>query len=444
MDPKIIRELEDGLVLRQATVADTERLVAYHGDLHREAGAEEPEERVAAWVRDLLSGNHPTFDVGDFTIVDDADTGAIVSSLCLIPQTWTYGGVPFGVGRPELVGTHPDYRNRGLVRAQFEVIHEWSAARGHRMQAITGIPHFYRQFGYEMGLTLGGARGGYKPQVPKLKEGEQEPYHLRPATETDVPFIAHVYQHGTSRYPVACVWDETLLRYELLGKSERNDNRRALSLIETPEGEAVGFLAHSTRLWRGRMGLYAYELKPGVSWLAVTPSMVRYLWALGEKWAAQHPEQPMQVFHFWLGTDHPVYRVLGDRLPHRSTPYAWFVRVPDIGGFLLHIAPVLEERLAQSALVGHSGELKISFYRDGLRLAFEKGQLKAVEPWQPTPEEESDAGFPDLTFLQLLLGYRSLEELRHAFADCWAANDGARPLLEALFPKQQSNIWPVS
>jgi hypothetical protein len=429
--------------LRRATVTDSENLVVFHGGLHQEDD-EESGEHTAAWVRDLLRGDHPTFDVSDFTIVEDTRTGSIVSSLCLIPQTWTYGGIPFGVGRPELVATHPDYRNRGLVRAQFEVIHEWSAARGHLMQAITGIPYFYRQFGYEMGLTLGGARGGYKPQVPKLKESEQEPFHVRTATENDVPFIARVYRRGTGRYPVACLWDETLLHYELLGKSEHSDSRRALSLIETPSGEPVGFLAHSARLWKGRMGLYAYELEPGVSWQAVTPSVVRYLWALGEQWTAHDPEQEMQVFHFWLGADHPVYQILGNRLPHRSPPYAWFVRVPDIGGFLLRIAPVLEQRLAQSALVGHSGELKISFYRDGLRLVLKEGKLKALEPWQPRPEDDGDAGFPDLTFLQLILGYRSLKELRHAFADAWAANDGASPLLEALFPKQPSNIWPVS
>jgi hypothetical protein len=34
----------------------------------------------------------------------------------LISQIWAYEGIPFGVGRPELVGTLPEYRNRGLVR----------------------------------------------------------------------------------------------------------------------------------------------------------------------------------------------------------------------------------------------------------------------------------------------------------------------------------------
>jgi hypothetical protein len=76
-----------------------------------------------------------------------------------------------------------------------------------------------------------------------------------------------------------------------------------------------------------------------------------------------------------------------------------------------HIAVVLEQRLAQSILIGHTGEEKLSFYRDGLRLIFEQGRLKAIEPWQPEQWAE-DAAFPDLTFLQLLMGYRSLEELQ--------------------------------
>ncbi len=443
MSRRVIRDLGDGLILRRSTVEDTEALVAFHGDVHRDPGTEEREEYVAAWVRDLMQRLHPSFDVGDFTIVEATRTGAIVSSMCLISQTWSYGGVQFGVGRPELVGTHADYRRRGLVRAQFDVIHRWSAEREEKMQAITGIPYFYRQFGYEMGLTLGGSRAGYRRQVPKLKEGQEEAYRLRPMVETDLPFIAQVYEHGNGRYPVACVRDEALWRYELFGKSEKNVNRWAVSLIETADGEPVGYLAHSTHLRRGRVWVRAYELRQGLSWLAVTPSVVRCLWALGEEWAAQDDEQEMETFMLSLGAEHPAYEVSHHRLPHTLAPYAWFVRVPDLQGFLLHVAPALNQRLAASPLVGHTGEVQISFYRYGLRLVIEAGRLAGVEPWQPTPEEGGDAAFPDLTFLQLLFGYRSLEELDHAFADCWASND-AWTLLQSLFPKGPSNVWPAS
>jgi GNAT superfamily N-acetyltransferase len=444
MKQTAIRDLGQGLILRPATIADTEALVAFHAGVHSDLGSEEPDTFVGAWARDLMTRPHPTFVPGDFTVVEDTRSGDIVSSLCLISQTWSYGGVPFGVGRPELVATHPDFRNRGLIRAQFEVIHEWSAERGEMVQAITGIPWFYRQFGYEMAMTLGGARATYKAQMPKLKDGEQEPYRIRRATEADLAFIAAIYEQRAERYPLVCVRDEAMWHYELVGKSELNVNRPDLSVIEAADGEAVGVLAHSARLERNRVDAGGYELKPGISWSAVTPSVVRHLWSLGESWAAQNAKQEMQRVIFWLGADHPVYRVFQDGLQHTAKPYAWYLRVPELPRFLQHISPALEQRLARSLLPGHSGELKLSFYRQGLRLVFEHGRLVNVEPWRPAGSEDGDAAFPDLTFLQLLFGYRSLDELKDAFADCWTANDTARALLEALFPKQPSDIWPVS
>jgi len=440
----ILRDLGDSLILRQATVADAERIIAFNGDLHRQPGRETPNEGVAALARDLALRAHPTSDVTDFTLVEDTHTGAIVSSLNLIAQTWSYGGIEFAVGRPELVGTHPDYRGQGLVRAQFEVIHEWSAQRGHKLQAITGIPWFYRQFGYEMALELGGGRVGYGPQVPRLDEGEEELYRVRPARENDLPFIAQVYAQASQRYLVSCVRDETLWRYELSGRSEGNEDRREFRIVEAVTGGSVGFLAHPPTLQRsGVMQAVVYELRPGISWLAVTPSVVRYLWATGEEYAERDGQQEMTAFAFWLGTEHPVYQVMHSQLPYTRKPYAWYLRLPDLPDFLRHVAPVLEQRLATSVLVGHSGELKVSFYRDGLRLVFEQGRLKAVEPWQPTVADGGAAAFPNRTFLQLLFGYRTLEELDHAFADCWAANDAARALLNVLFPRQASHVWPV-
>ena len=62
--------LDDGLILRRATEADAEQLIEAHSNLHRDAGVEEPDERVGAWVRDLMVRPHPTFDPGDFAVVE--------------------------------------------------------------------------------------------------------------------------------------------------------------------------------------------------------------------------------------------------------------------------------------------------------------------------------------------------------------------------------------
>ena len=142
--PTIIRDLGYGLVLRRSTIEDAEALATFNAWVHSDEGPDHPDEKVAAWTRDLMSGRHPTHDPDDFTIVEETGTGRIVSAMNLISQTWAYEGIPFGVGRPELVGTLPEYRKRGLVRLQFEEIHQWSAERGELVQAITGIPYYYR------------------------------------------------------------------------------------------------------------------------------------------------------------------------------------------------------------------------------------------------------------------------------------------------------------
>jgi hypothetical protein len=330
------------------------------------------------------------------------------------------------------------------VRAQFDVIHQWSAERGERVQAITGIPWYYRQFGYEMGLELDGGRIGYTPNIPKLNEGESEPYRVRPATEADLPFIAQVYEGAEKRHLISCVRDEAVWRYEIFSQSKANGYRRKMRVVESVAGERVGFLTHSPRLRGPTIAVQFFGLKPGISWLGVTPSVIRYLQATGAAYATRDKSEAFGAFAFLLGTDHPVFDAIPDRLPGIRKPYAWYLRVPDLPGFIAHIAPSLEKRLAESIAVGYAGELKISFYRTGLRLVLENGRLTGIEPWTPRRGDDGVAAFPNLTFLQMVFGYRSLSELRYAFADCWVDMDEARAALEAMFPKQSSDVWPVA
>ncbi|MBN2148425.1 MAG: GNAT family N-acetyltransferase [Anaerolineales bacterium] len=439
-----LRELGDGLVLRRSTPEDAEALANFNAGIHSDEGAEKPNPYIIAWTRDLLEKPHPTFHSEDFTIVEESETGKIVSSMNLISQVWAYEDIRFGVGRPELVGTLPEYRQRGLVRAQFDVIHQWSAERGELVQAITGIPYYYRLFGYEMALNLHGGQTGYLPHIPRLKEDEEEPYRVRPAQEADVPFLVRVYAQSSRRHNVTCIWDEGLMHYEISGKSELNVNRYVLRVIESSSGEAVGMLGHPPTTWDGILYAMVYEILPGVSWAAVTPSVVRYLEQQGKQYA-ESEKHAFEGFGMGFGEEHPVYRVMEGRLPRVRKPYAWYLRVADLLGFVRHIAPVLEERLAGSELVGYSGEVRVTFYRDGMRLVFEQGRLAVVEAWKPTPQGHSgEAGFPGLTFLQLLFGYRSLAELKYAFADCWTDGDEISALLNVLFPRKPSNVWPVS
>ena len=435
----ILRDLGHDLIMRCATPEDADALGDFNGKIH---GIDDADRLgVAIWTRDSLTRPHATLKPSDFTIVEETSTGRIVSSLNLIPQTWSYEGIEFGVGRPELVGTLPEFRGRGLVRAQFDVVHQWSAERGHMVQGITGIPYYYRQFGYEFALNLGGRRMG--SLSPKLKDGESEKYSIRPADEKDIPFLMSVYEHACKRSMINASWTEAHWHNNLFEISDASVQKLEFRIIERADSrEAVGYFAHAKLLGLTGINVFHYELVAGVSWLEVSPCVVRYLWAVGQDLATEQ-NRPCTTFGFLLGAVHPAYDALGDTLPSVHEPYAWYLRVPDLLGFLNHIKPALEKRLAASIASGHTGEYLIGMYPKGLKLILENGGI-TFDDWKPDHADHGNAGFPMLTFLQVLFGYRSFEELKHAFPDCWWSDHATHMIIDILFPKKHSNVYGIS
>ena len=432
----ILRELGNGLLMRRATREDVDALSEFNANIHGEDDADR--RGVAAWTRDLLTRPHATFQPGDFIIIEEASTGRIVSSMCLIPQTWSYEGIEFGVGRPELVGTLPEFRGRGLIRMQFDEVHKWSVERGLIVQAITGLRYYYRQFGYEYALDLN--RWHMGSIVPRLTEGEQENYLIRPAQESDIPFLMSVYEYGTSRGLIRVKWTAEHWHNNLYGLSEDNDHRLEYRIIERGGSrDPVGYFAQSPSLGSSGVRAFHYELAPGISWLEVTPCVIRSLWESGQEFGRRE-NRPCITFSFLLGAQHPAYDVLGNSVVNSGQPYAWYLRVPDLVGFLNHIKPVLETRLANSIACGHSGEYRIGMYPKGVRLILENGRIK-FDPWKPDHADHGNAGFPMLTFTQILFGYRSFEELKFAFPDCWWSDENTRLLINILFPKKSSSLY---
>ena len=79
-------------------------------------------------------------------------------------------------------------------------------------------------------------------------------------------------------------------------------------------------------------------------------------------------------------------------------------------------------------------------YPNGIRLTLESGRIH-FDPWKPNNADDGNAGFPELTFLQLLFGYRSFDELKFAFPDIWWSDTGTRIVMNALFPKKSSTLY---
>jgi len=451
----VIRDLGDGLVLRRATTADADALTEFNADYLRFQDAPEPSRVMAAWTRDLMTGRHPTFRPESATVVEDTRRRLIVSSIMLIRQTWAFGGVPIGIAQPELIATHPDYRGRGVVRAQLETVHQWSAERGDLVLIISGIPGYYRQFGYELALQQGGGPVIHTSSLPRPDPDEPRPFRVRELREGDLAFLTRTYAEATRDSLVTVLRDEPLWRYEWQGRSAHAAVRQEIRVIETTAGEPVGFLTHQPRVNGTVFEVTEWKVARSVSWRAVWPTLLAYCWRAGEEYA-QRDGGTLGTLSFWyLGDSHPIDQIARLAWPRRR--WAYYVRVPDLPAFVRAVAPALERRLAASLLVGHTGELTLGFYRpEGVRLVFERGRLVTAEAWRPdfglgslevgfptTDPRRPVAMFPGLTFLQLLFGFRALDELQSAFPDCIVRNPDARALVTALFPRQPSDVWPV-
>ena len=432
------RELADGLILRSARHEDGGELIEFNATMHADVSL--PGSTLADWTRDLFETPHPTFQVErDVTVVEDTTSGRIVSAMFLIPQVWSYAGVPVSAGQPELIATHPDYRRRGLVRAQFDEIHQWGQDRGQLWQFIAGIPWYYRQFGYTYAVDL--------PPRPIMWVGEAAPspstdFTLRSATSADVEFLAELEADATSGTMLAPLRGTEGFNLEL---ARRPGGLLAceIHVVEPTITAAgpIGYVAHQRRLVDGLVSVRAFELRRGTDWLGPTAAVVAHL----HQWVRAHPDGPGRGVRFALPARHPATRCASTRLgwgPPGS--YGLYVRVPDVVAFMRAIAPVLEARVAASPAVAWTGALRIDLYQGGLQFHFDQGRLSAVEPWdRPTDDREHavDASIRREDFVHLLLGNRSINELEVTTADCLLITDTGALMLDVLFPPMPMSSW---
>jgi hypothetical protein len=368
----------------------------------------------------------------------------------LIPQTWHYGGIPLGVGRPELVATHPDYRNRGLVRELFAVVHERSVALGHHMQVITGIPYFYRQFGYTMAMELGDwatlpLHAITDPVSDSVSEPEVEStppvFTLRPATLADIPdlmrwYAYHAREKGGREPLVTEIRSHRIWQHEIAGHSPQSMRARYYFVIVKHGDVGVGYVALSPH-FAGTKHLYcnAWVVGEEASYLETFDDLLR---AIKGYLLAAYGKSPA-ILAFAAGTNESLFALVGRRFGGnvRQHTYKWYVRVPNAIRFLQQIAPVMERRLEGSGAHRYTGELKIGFYDlTGVSLRFEGGRVMEITPLQG--KDGYDLAFPWHMFWNVVFGDASADEITKLLPDVWLGNPMTALLFNTLFPKQKS------
>lgn len=387
--------LTEDLVLRPATPGDVGGIVALN------VAHNGPDTELV--LRRLL------VDPSVFTVVELG--GRVVSTLCLLRDAWRMRGVEIPLGRPEFVVTDPAFRGRGLVRAQMELVHRWSAERGDLAQLITGIPYFYRQFGYEY-ATMPDVGFGLPPGSVSAPPG----WTIRRAGPDDAEALCALAEAAQASF-------------ELVGPRDAEQWRRSLDTLMdwymprvavSPGGtiEGYGF----SRPARGE------DAPPALVGLACSGDD-----ALLALCAEALGSAGLDV---WTPPGTLVSRVLGPIGSRRSTSWGPVVRVPDPVGLLGRLTPVLEERLRGSAFASASGELYLSFHRSGVHVAYEDGRITSVRPAgraEANPVEEGGAGVPPDLVATLIFGAYGASGLEERYRDVDLGSQ--RALMDVLFPE---------
>lgn len=410
--------LGDGLWLCTPTGSDdVARVAAFNGRIH--------DSGIAALTKVLVE-SFPTMQTTDLLYVEDERSGAVISSLCLIPWRLHYGAATLQVGEMGIVGTDEAWRSRGLVRVQVDYFRRRLAAHGCVLSLIQGIPFYYRQFGYTYALPL---EGGVLVNGRGLPQQVGPAFTFRRAGEADLPLLAALYDQWIKNLDISAVRDERTWRY-LLGPMQATEAATEWWLIETAGAEG-GLPAGYLRLPHHHFGdeLAVYETSQ-LSYAAAIATLHQL-----QAWAAQRslpgvrlnlPERALLV---------QLARSLGGRDLGR---YAWQVAMPDVAAFLTAIAPELERRLAAAPqLAEWCGEVPINLYRSGAVLHINRGTI------QVTAAKGTAGGainFPPDAFTPVALGWRSLEEVRRLFPDV-QVEGRLRPLFDVLFPPMEGHIY---
>lgn len=387
--------LPGGLVLRTARPDDLDRIGALLVD-RGEAGDD---------VDHRLAVQDPELGWDACAVVVDGDR--VVSTLTLLDETVRVGDVVLPAGQVELVATDREYEGRGLVRALMGWAHQRSAARGHLLQVMIGIPYFYRLFGYEYAIDIPRARDLVDPP-PADAAGR------RRATPADLPALAALQDAAQRTYDVAVPHPAARQRWLL-------EHATSVTWVVERDGVVVA---------SARTGLGCERVLVAEAAAVDDDAADRLLAAL----VAEHPS---------LRVVHRPGTVTGDRWDARlgeASPLAeqYYVRIPRPELVLDALRPVLSRRLASAP--AQPDAVVLSTFGAHYRLPVVDGLLGPMEVGGrlQDPADLGAVGVAPDQLGALLLGPHGLTGLARRRPDVYATAHAAT--YAALFPPVTADL----
>ncbi|MFX1484759.1 MAG: GNAT family N-acetyltransferase [Promethearchaeota archaeon] len=413
--------LEDGLTMRNATERDIPALLEHFKVVHGVV--------VVDQLRTMLE-RYPRFSWEDSFIIEDIESGKVVSCVILLQNSWVLNGIEFPSVEMEAVGTLESHRYRGLIRLLNERFDERAAQLQPVIMTIAGIPYFYRNFGYEFAARLGGGYPVNPSLMLKLKDGEEEPVTFELVDSGNFKEFLQFRE----KYLPSETWIRKIRPEDadyLIYETSSHDQEAFFFYLVKEKGKTVGvfFLAR----WEKRMDIVELYLD---NHLHVDP-VLRFALNRAQEWEGipvrVAPPNQLGVREYVSARAQLTTMVIGR--------YAWYVKIPSISRFIETVSPLFPERLRSTEYHNFTGELTLTTYKEGFSITFEKGKFTGISVKEEREIGEYQLRIPMDSLTRLLMGYETLDELMNHEPDVQCAAP-LRSLVRTLFPRLEAIVDP--
>ncbi|MFF4190612.1 GNAT family N-acetyltransferase [Nonomuraea sp. NPDC001831] len=394
--------LADGLVLRQARPADLDQISALLTERGDSADA----------LDHRLVVSDPDAGWSACAVVVDGDR--VVSTATLLDEEVRIGGIRLPAGQVELVATDREYEGRGLVRALVRWAHGRSAARGHVVQVMIGIPYFYRLFGYEYAIDIPSA---LTLRTPPAGEGTPA---LRAARPTDIPAMAALQDMAQDRFDLAMPHSAACWRWLL-------DHQASTSWVLEHSGTVIATGRTTPPDDDGEVLLAEAAAADEIAALDLLRAVV-----------ARFPGSELRVVHRAGSVTATAWQEFLDHEP-RKRAEQYYVRIPDVAELLDRLRPLLWQRLTAEGTDRTGEDIVISTFGAHYRIPVGVDGLGEVVTGGPMQRPGSVKGIgvaPD-HLPALLFGPYGIEGLTRIRPDVYT---GEEELFQALFPPLTADL----
>ncbi len=399
---------------------DVARLAEFNGSIHGEG------------ISDLthrLMEKHPSCRREYFIYLEDTLENRIVSSLCLIPWELNYCGIKLKTAEMGIVGTSPDYRGLGLCGLLTEKFDELVVENGFDLSLIKGIPNFYRRFGYEYAIPLDNDNRLEPDAVPI--PGDYSEYRFVPANMSDIPYIIEAESQELKSYGISAIRDESVWNY-LFDQSVQSE-----TAIDR-------WIVYKKNERKGYFGIARQGLFDGLILSEGAISGLQDITAALAKIKEICIERKKPYIRLDLPVNNPIVITAIRYNCKIKIRYACQIKIYGFYRFLQKIKPVLEDRVSKGIFAGLTGSKIINLYGETIGIEFSNGRIAEISEEKGIPYNPGITGvyIPPGQFMQMIMGYKSPEEVSSFYPD-FQAGDEEKALLAVLFPKMDGYIYSI-